>query len=127
LIIVDDASGKPTSYFLKLKSVAKGIIKTFIEGVNTNNLTKEKRVQRFHLNSGGEFLSKKLEQFFIKQGIKQTWTALNTLEHNGVAERMIQSVVSMTRCMLITYCLPLLFWTEECVMHIKYILYLLPK
>jgi hypothetical protein len=44
LIIVDDASHKPTSYFLKLKSNAKEIIKTFIEEINNNHLIEEKRV-----------------------------------------------------------------------------------
>jgi hypothetical protein len=68
-----------------------------------------KRVQQFYSDSGRELLSKKLKQFFIKQGIKQTWIAPDTPEHNGVAECMIQSVVSMTRCILIACCLPLSF------------------
>jgi hypothetical protein len=45
LIIVDDASCKPTPYFLKLKSDAEEIIKIFIEGVNNNHPMEEKRVQ----------------------------------------------------------------------------------
>jgi hypothetical protein len=44
LIIVDDTSCKPTPYFLKLKSDAKEIIKTFIKRVNNNHPMEEKRV-----------------------------------------------------------------------------------
>jgi hypothetical protein len=58
--------------FSQIKVNAEEIIKTFIERVNNNYLIEKKRVQRFHLNGGGEFLSKKLEQFFIKQDNKQT-------------------------------------------------------
>jgi hypothetical protein len=47
LIIVDDASCKPTLYFLKLKANTKEIIKTFIERVNNNHLIEEKKVQQF--------------------------------------------------------------------------------
>jgi hypothetical protein len=45
LIIVDDASCKPTLYFLKLKSDTEEIIKTFIERINNNHPIEEKRVQ----------------------------------------------------------------------------------
>jgi hypothetical protein len=68
---VDDTSRKPIPYFLKLKFDTERIIKTFIEEVNNNHFIEEKRVQQFHSNGGREFLSKKLEQFFIKQGISR--------------------------------------------------------
>jgi hypothetical protein len=35
-----------------------------------------------------------------------------TPEHNGVAERALQIIVSMTRCLLIASGLPLCFWAK---------------
>jgi hypothetical protein len=45
-------------------------------------------------------------------GIKHTTSAAYTPEHNGVAERALQTIVSMARCLLIASGLPLHFWAE---------------
>src|SRR5271163_3565700 len=62
-----------------------------VRGVNT--------VKTIHSDGGSEFVSKDTAKWCADRGIACTWSAARTPEHNGVAERAIQSVVSSARCM----------------------------
>src|SRR5271163_3685048 len=75
-----------------------------VRGVNT--------VKAIHSDGGSEFVSKDTAKWCADRGIARTWSAARTPEHNGVAERAIQSVVSSARCMLISSGLPVQFWAE---------------
>src|SRR6202000_1860466 len=72
--------------------------------------------KRLHCDSGGELCGGEFEKWVNQQGIQHTTSAPHTPEHNGLAERTIQSVVSAARCMLISSGLPMKFWAEAACM-----------
>jgi transposase InsO family protein len=67
---------------------------------------------------GGKFLDAEIHEWLTERGIKHTTSAAHTPEHNGVAERAIQTIVSMARCLLIASGLPQQFWAEAVWMAI---------
>jgi hypothetical protein len=73
-----------------------------------------------HSDGGGEFINKNLDKFLKSKG-KQTVFAPHTSEHNGVIERMLRSIISIARCLLIHSGLLQQFWCEvvryACLVH----------
>jgi transposase InsO family protein len=65
-----------------------------------------------HSDNGGEFLGAEIREWLAERGIKHTTSAAHTPEHNGIAERAIQTVVSMACYLLIASGLPQQFWAE---------------
>ena len=100
MLAVDDASRKVFSYFLKKKSDCLEAVQQLVEEANTKFYGQHK-VEQFHSDNGGEFVGEKVEKYLKSQGIKHTTSAPHTPQHNGVAERMIRSIVAMARCMLL--------------------------
>jgi hypothetical protein len=74
-----------------------------------------------HSDSGGEFINKNLDKFLKGKGVKQTVSTPHTSEHNRVAERMLRSIISIARCLLIHSGLSQQFWCEAvqyaCLVH----------
>jgi hypothetical protein len=54
-----------------------------------------------HSDGGGEFINKDLDKFLKGKGVKQTVSTLYTSEHNGVAKRVLRSIISIAQCLLI--------------------------
>jgi hypothetical protein len=65
-----------------------------------------------YFDNGGKFLDAEICEWLTERGIKHTTSAAHTPEHNKVAERAIQTIVSMARCLLIASGLPQQFWVE---------------
>jgi Ni,Fe-hydrogenase III large subunit len=65
-----------------------------------------------HSDNGEEFLGAEICEWLTERGIKHTTFAAHTSEHNGIAERAIQTIVSMAHCLLIVSGLPQQFWAE---------------
>jgi hypothetical protein len=108
--LVDDVSRLPFPFFMKDKDDAATYIKEYVEMVNTQQPGGVK-VQQMHSDSGGEFINKDLDKFLKGKGVKQTVSTLHTSEHNGVAERMLRSIISIAWCLLIHSRLSQ-FWCE---------------
>jgi hypothetical protein len=72
-------------------------------------------------DGGGEFINKNLAKFLKGKGVKQTVSAPHTSEHNRVVERMLRSIISIARCLLIHSGLSQQFWCEAvwyaCLVH----------
>jgi len=110
VIGVDIATRKITVGFHKVKSE---IPNTIIRYINiTNNQMGANTVKTIHSDNGGEFLGTALREWLDSQGIIHTTSAPYTPQHNGVAERALQTIVSSARCMLISSGLPVKFWAE---------------
>lgn len=115
VMLVDCYSRKKFVILTKNKKDIKQDLKTFIIGTN-NQLPPTQKIRYLHSDGGGEFISNELGKFLTKQGIQQTTSAANTPEHNGVAEKAIQTIVGSARCMLIAAGLPPRFWGDACRM-----------
>jgi hypothetical protein len=57
-------------------------------------------------------LDTEIREWLTERGIKHTIFAAHTPEYNRVAERAIQTIVSMARCLLIASGLFQQFWAE---------------
>jgi hypothetical protein len=77
-----------------------------------NNSQSAHTVKTVHSDNGGEFLGAEICEWLTEREIKHTTSATHTLEHNGVAERAIQTIVSMAHCLLIVSGLPQQFWAK---------------
>lgn len=59
-----------------------------------------KPLKEFHSDGGGEFISKKLENYFKDTGTRMTTTTRATPQHNPIAERIMRTLFEMVRSML---------------------------
>ncbi|CAI7863892.1 unnamed protein product [Closterium sp. NIES-53] len=67
-------------------------------------------VLRLHSNRGGEFSSDLLHEFCRGEGIRQTFTLLDSPQQNGIAERRIGLVMEVARTSMIHAAAPHFLW-----------------
>ena len=63
-------------------------------------------------DNGLEFCNNAFNEFCKNKGIMKHRTVRNTLQHNGVAERINMTILEKTRCMFSNAGLPRKFWAE---------------
>jgi hypothetical protein len=99
-------------YVLK-QSIPNILYKNIIEDIE------QKKV--FMANGGSEFINKNLDKFLKGKGVKQTVSTPHTSKHNRVTGRMLRSIISIARCLLIHSGLSQQFWCEAvwyaCFVH----------
>jgi hypothetical protein len=110
VIGVDDATRTIFSETFRSKNVVHKKIQDIISFIN--NSRGAHTVKTVHSDNGGEFLGAEIREWLTEREIKHTTSAAHTLEHNRVAERAIQTIVSMARCLLIASGLLQQFWAE---------------
>jgi hypothetical protein len=110
VIEVDDATCTIFSGTFRSKDIVHKKIQDVISFIN--NSQDVYTVKTVHFDNGGEFLGAEIREWLTERGIKHTTSAAHTPEHNRVAERAIQTIISMARCLLIVSGLPQQFWTE---------------
>jgi hypothetical protein len=110
VIGIDDATHTIFSGTFRSKNIVHKKIQDVISFIN--NSRGAHTVKTVHSNNGGEFLGAEIREWLTERGIKHTTSAAHTPEHNGVAERAIQTIISMARYLLIASGLPQQFWTE---------------
>ena len=69
-----------------------------------------KKIKRLRTDNGLEFCSSEFDQFCKDTGIARHHTVRHTLQQNGVAERMNQTLPERARCMLSNAKLDRRFW-----------------
>nr|GEX95024.1 retrovirus-related Pol polyprotein from transposon TNT 1-94 [Tanacetum cinerariifolium] len=111
LVVVDDYSWSTWVFFLHSKDEVFEVIISFIKKTQVN-LQLQLQLQRVRTNNGTEFKNKTLVKLFDEVGITQQFSAARTPQHNGVVERMNQTLVKATRIMLTFANLPLFLWAE---------------
>jgi hypothetical protein len=104
VIGVDDATRTIFSGTFRFKDVVHKKIQDIISFIN--NSQDVHTVKTVYSDNGEEFLSAEICEWLAERGIKHTTSAAHTLEHNGVAEHAIQTIVSMAHCLLIVSGLP---------------------
>lgn len=70
-------------------------------------------------NINGEYISNQFDEFQAKNDVVRPLTIPGTPQPNGVADRMNQTLMDMTRCLLIESGLPKQFWADAKSMPIK--------
>ena len=110
VVEVDDATRYTFSSFVKSKDEVADCVKQTVAYVECNKGVNT--VKEVHSDGGSEYTSKELNTHLKSLGITPTFSAPYTPQHNGVAERKIQSIVNAARCMLIESGLPMRFWSE---------------
>ena len=63
-------------------------------------------------DGGGEYISWEVQRYLEEKGIKHEITTPDTPQHNGVAERMNQTLPDKVRAMLINADLPQSYWYD---------------
>lgn len=109
MTFVDVCTDFTTVYFLKHKSEATGLVKSFIEFIKTQIASKPKI---FRSDGGGEYWNKDLEEYLKSEGIIFQRTVPHTPEQNGIAERKNRTLNDSVRTLLIASELPDKLWAE---------------
>lgn len=66
-------------------------------------------------DNGGEYTGKEFREYLLKHGIRRQLTVPGTPQQNGVAERINQTLLDMTRCLLIESGLTKTLWADAIV------------
>ena len=94
LTLIDDYTRYSWVYFIATKDDVVNKITTFIDTVVPLYNTK---IVEFRSDNGGEFKNARVHQLFTMKGIRQSYTAKYTPEHNGIAERFNRTITNMAR------------------------------
>ena len=106
-VIVDVYSRFVSIKIIKKKSGAMQHVIEFIKWVETQTGNK---LKHFHSDGGGEYHPKELTDYLNQQGTTTSSTSRDTPQHNGIAERVNQTILEMTRAMLRHASLPASHW-----------------
>ncbi|XP_035838242.1 uncharacterized protein LOC118485855 [Helianthus annuus] len=109
LVIVDDYSRYTWVYFLSHKNETAVLVKQFITLAENQASAKVKVIR---LDNGTEFKNITLDTFYIDKGIDRQFSAPQTPQQNGVAERRNRTLIEAARTMLADSKLPSFFWAE---------------
>ena len=95
--LLDDASGLSMITMVKRKSEVAKVVKDMIQKME--RLT-GKVVKRLRSDNASELLSTSFKQWISEKGITQELSPPYSPESNGKAERVQQTIMSITRCLL---------------------------
>eukprot|EP01018_Ginkgo_biloba_P002375 Gb_15908 [translate_table: standard] len=109
LTFIDDYSRKVWIYPLREKSQKFAVFKQFKELVERQTGLKLKVVRS---NNGGEYTSKKFNQYCKDHGIQRQLTVAYTPQQNGMVERMNRTLVEKAKTMMIGRNVPDYLWCE---------------
>jgi len=111
LVFVDDCSRKVFVYFLKKKNEVAARFKEFKALVEKQT---GKSIKTLRTDNGGEYVNAELTSFLVEHGIRHELTVPHNSPQNGRAERVIRSVVTMSRCLMQDSGVPKELWAEAC-------------
>jgi len=106
---IDDKSRKVFVNAMKEKSEVTQHLCTFVVRVE---LETGHKLKVLCSNGGGEYTARGLQSFLKDKRIKHKLTTADTLQHNGVAERMNHTLVERVHMMLIDTELPNAYWWD---------------
>jgi transposase InsO family protein len=112
LTVIDDCTREITVALLKTKDETADFITSYITHANNRFAHRNCRVQSIRSDNGGEYISTALRDFLEANGITHEFTVPYTPQQNGVAERMMRTLVEAARTMLHASGLPSSFWGE---------------
>ena len=98
ILFVDDYSRMMTVMYIREKSEAFEKFKWYLARVEKET---GKKLKCLRLDSGGELISNKFNEFCNERGIKRQVLALGTTEKNGIVERRNKSIMDSVRTLMI--------------------------
>jgi hypothetical protein len=110
---VDGHTAKAVTVLMKQKSDVKHIVPDVIAMFERQS---NSSVMRFRTDRGGEFMNHDLNQYFRSHGILHETTAGYSSESNGVAERLLRTLMDKARSMLKASGSPNSFWGYALIM-----------
>ncbi|CAI7887603.1 unnamed protein product [Closterium sp. NIES-54] len=114
LLVVDDYSRYTTVFPLRSKGDVTEVLIDWIRAARLHLreiFGSDFPVLRLHSDRGGEFSSARLGVFCRAQGIRQTFTLLDSPQQNGIAERRIGMVMDVARTSMIHAAAPHFLWS----------------
>eukprot|EP00935_MAST-01C_sp_MAST-1C-sp1_P000691 g691.t1 len=112
LIIVDDYTRMCWVYLMKSKSETLKCVQDFDLNVATRHNLK---IGKIRSDNGSEFKNRKMIEFTARRQILLDYSPVYTPELNGVAERMMRTLMNTTRSKLFHSQLPKAFWSSALV------------
>ena len=107
--VIDDYTRYLWLFLLKNKSDYTSRFTTWSTLI-TNEL--DSTIQELHVDGGGEFVNKALEQHCNQHGIHIRTTIRHTSEQNSIAETIIRRIWQGIRCLLMQANLPIRYWAH---------------
>lgn len=95
---IDDSSRWCEVYFLKQKS---GVCDAFRHYKEFAERQTGKSIKALQSDNGREYLNDEMNSLLASLGIKRRLTVARTPQQNGVAERMNQTLLDMSRCLML--------------------------
>ena len=115
LLLVDDKSRFMWLILLQAKSKAAKAIKRIHARVEAECGNK---MQVLHTNRGKKFTSTNFGKYYDELGMQRHLTGPYSPQQNGVVERQNQTIVGITRSLLMTTGMPKRFWGEAVMMAV---------
>jgi hypothetical protein len=109
IIFIDNFSHHTWIYFMKHRSEALSIYKTFSAMIRTHFDTS---IFVFRADSAGEYLSDALHQVLPEQGTLAQFSCPGAHAENGVAKRKHHHLLETSRALMIASSIPPHFWAE---------------
>jgi transposase InsO family protein len=109
LVIIHDYSRFTLVFFLQDKSETQEVLKKFLRRIQNEFDAKVKKIRS---DNSTEFKNTQVEDFLDEEGIKNEFSAPDTPQQNGMAERKNRTLIEMARTMLDEYKTSYRFWAE---------------
>ncbi|CAI7742600.1 unnamed protein product [Closterium sp. NIES-54] len=113
LLVVDDYSRYTTVFSLRSKGQVVDVLIPWIREIRLQlreQFRADLPVLRLHSDRGGEFSSDLLRDFYLGEGILQSFTLPDSPQQNGIAERRIGLVMEVARTSMIHAATPHFLW-----------------
>jgi transposase InsO family protein len=107
VLFTDDCTRMTWLYLLKTKDEVSNIFKSFYKMVRTQF---EKSIKIVRSDNGKKYINRKLQDFFIENGIIHETSCVGTPQQNRVAERKNRQILETARSLLFENQVPQLFW-----------------
>ena len=125
LVCVDDHGRLKRVYFMRQKSEALNNVRKYVAELEALlNVGRGEPIRvcgAVHSDGGGEFISKKFNDFLEDEGMHGTTSPPYVHDLNGVAERAIRLIMEMVRAALVASNSPVSFW-DHAALHVVDIL-----
>ena len=109
LTFTDDHTRYSWVYMLKTKDQ---VFERFCEWKALVEKQTKHKLKTLRTDNGGEYTSRRFEQYLKSEGICHEKTVPKTPEQNGVSERLNRNLVESARSMLLDANLPKVYWAE---------------
>ncbi len=106
---INEFSRKTHVYLLRAKGEVFDKFKKYKALVENQT---SKKIKTLRSDNGGEFVSKKFDNFLHECGIQRQTSAPYTPQQNGVANRTNRTIMECARSMILAQALDLEFWAE---------------